>query len=80
MSKQSDKIKESETFKELQKVLQEFFDSTSHITKIENLNTPVIGTTGIDSYNGDYLVVPINESVYIKDALSSTYEQKKIDT
>lgn len=66
-----------EANEKLKEKISEFFkpQDNKNITRIEDINIDTMeGATKIDSYNGYYLVIPIEERVYIKDGNSSDFK------
>lgn len=63
----------------LDEVLEQFFNSNnnSNIKSLTGLGGFEVNGSlpaGIPSYNGDYLIIPIEDKAYLKDALHSTFE------
>ncbi len=67
----------------LQETLANFFDlqKNNDLRNYRDINVettkdgdPVYAPTGIESYNGTYLIIPINEKAYLKEATSSTFK------
>ena len=65
----------------LDALLNDYFVNNSSIENITNLGSVPTNdgsngaiATGISSYNGNYFIIPIDETAYLKDTLHSTYE------